>query len=97
MGRERTDPCHTRAGHAISRSRRLQLSMPEAGFWFATYREDELWIVHRDAQSLDASSQEPLILILDSLPAHKGKAVGTTSNRQTENWSCISYRVMRRN
>ena len=75
MGRARTDPGHARAGSATVGLGGIRRQCQRRLLVRDLQRRDEFRIVHRDAQGLDASSQEPFMLILDSLPAHKGKAV----------------------
>ena len=75
MGRAGTDPCRTRARAAQSVSAASAVNA-RGGFWFATYKggmNSGLFI--EMLKVLMHRRRKPLILILDSLPAHKGKAV----------------------
>src|SRR3981189_2461016 len=62
MGRERTDPCDTRAGPATIGLGGFSCQRPRRLLVRDLQGRDELWIVHRDAQGPDASSQEALDL-----------------------------------
>ena len=60
MGRERTDPGHARAGSATVGLGSFRCQCPRRLLVRDLQGMDELRIVHRDAQGLDASSQEAL-------------------------------------
>jgi transposase len=75
MGRERTDPCHTRAGPATVGLGGFSCQCPRRLLVCDLQGRDDSGLFIEMLKVLMHRRRKPLILILDSLPAHKGKAV----------------------